>query len=154
MLDADLAQLYGVMTGALNQAVRRNLDRFPEDFMFTLTLDEKKEIIIVCDHLPSLRFSPSLPNVFTEHGAIMLANVLRSKRAIRVSIDIVRAFAQLREMLASHKDLARKVALLEKRYDSNFKEVFAAIKQMMNPPDPTGNDSPRIPCRVIGFKKN
>ena len=153
MLDADLALLYGVTTKVLNQAVKRNSSRFPNDFMFILDEKEKAELVTICDRFNRLKHSTALPHAFTEHGAIMLANVLRSKRAIRVSLDVVRAFTHLREMLSSHKELARKVALMERRYDSNFKEVFSAIKNLMNPSDPLGIDPPRIPCRVTGFKK-
>jgi hypothetical protein len=93
MLDADLAELYGVPTKALNQAVRRNKDRFPPDFMFRLTKQEKTEVVTNCDHLQKLKFSPVLPYAFTEHGAVMLANILNAPRAIKVSVYVVRAFA-------------------------------------------------------------
>ncbi len=114
MLDADLATLYGVSTRVLNQAVKRNRDRFPGDFMFRLTEEEKAEVITVCDHLRPLRFSPSLPHAFTEHGAIMLASILNSPIAVQASVHVVRAFVRLREVLATHKDLARKLEDLEK----------------------------------------
>ena len=109
MLDADLGRLYGVPTKALNQAVRRNKDRFPSDFMFRLSKNEKEEVVTNCDHLHKLKFSPVLPYAFTEHGAIMLANVLNSRRAIEVSVVVVRAFVRLRGVLASHKELAQKL---------------------------------------------
>lgn len=134
MIDADLAELYGVSTKALNQAVKRNRDRFPQNFMFRLTQKEKEEVVTNCDHLQRLRFAPSLPYVFTEHGTIMLANVLRSERAIKTSIQVVQAFLKLREMVLVHKDLALKVAELEKKYDPQFKVVFDAIRQLMTPP--------------------
>lgn len=91
MLDADLAELYGVTTGALNQSVKRNKQRFPKDFAFRLSADEKEEVVTKCDHLSRLKFSPVLPLVFTEHGAIMAASVLNSKRAVETSVYIVRA---------------------------------------------------------------
>ena len=134
LLDADLAALYGVSTRALNQAVKRNRDRFPEDFMFQLTETEKAEVITVCDHLRPLRFSPSLPYAFTEHGAIMLASVLSTPTAVQASVHVVRAFVRLREVLATHKDLARKLEELEKKYDAQFMGVFDAIRQLMTPP--------------------
>ena len=112
MLDADLAELYGVATKALNQAVRRNAERFPADFMFQLTSTEKQEVVTICDHLAKLKFSKNLPHAFTEHGALMLGNVLKSTRATQVSLLIVRAFVQLREMLAMHKELAARLEAL------------------------------------------
>ncbi len=136
MLDADLAGLYGVSTKALNQAVKRNRERFPADFMFELTQEEKEEVVTNCDHLFRLRFSYVLPHAFTEHGVLMLANVLNSERAVRVSVQIVRAFVRLREVLAGHTDLARKLAEMEKKYDAQFKVVFDAIRQLMAPPEP------------------
>ena len=144
MLDADLAVLYGVSTRVLNQAVKRNRDRFPEDFMFRLTVAEKAEVITNCDHLRPLRFSPSLPHAFTEHGAIMLASLLNTQIAVEASVQIVRAFVRLRDILATHKDLARKLEELEKKYDAQFKVVFDTIRQLMAPP--------ANPRRSIGFK--
>ena len=126
MLDADLAILYGIPTKALKQAVKRNLDRFPSDFMFELTEEEKNEVVTNCDHLTKLKFSPYLPYAFTEHGALMLANVLNSPKAVQVSVQIVRTFIRLREMLATHKDLALKLEEMEKKYDQQFKGVFCS----------------------------
>jgi len=136
MLDTDLAELYKIPTKALNQAVKRNKERFPVDFMFQLTKQEKAEVVTICDHLERLKFSPTLPYAFTEHGAIMLANVLNSQVAVQVSIQIVRAFIKLRETLASHKDLTRRLDQLEQKYDGQFKVVFDAIRQLMTPPEP------------------
>lgn len=136
LLDADLALLYGVPTKALNQAVKRNVERFPSDFMFKLTQAEKEEVVTICDHLSKLKFSPNPPHAFTEHGAIMAASVLNSARAIEVSVAVVRAFIRLRLMMASHTDLARKLADMEKKYDAQFKIVFDAIRKLMIPPDP------------------
>ena len=144
MLDADLAALYGVSTRALNQAVKRNRERFPEDFMFRLTEAEKAEVITNCDHLRPLRFSPSLPHAFTEHGAIMLASLLNTRIAVQASVQVVRAFVRLREILATHKDLARKLEELEKKYDAQFKVVFDAIRELMRPVAPAR--------RPIGFR--
>jgi phage regulator Rha-like protein len=143
MLDLDLASIYGVMTGSLNQAVKRNLSRFPSDFMFQLTEAEKNEVVTNCDNLARLKFSPHLPYAFTEHGALMLANVLNSERAAQTSVQVVRAFVKLRQMLASNAELARKLAAMEKKYDAQFKVVFDAIRQLMSPP--------AKPKREIGF---
>ena len=149
ILDADLAALYGVSTKVLNQAVKRNIERFPPDFMFSLTPTEKAEVVTNCDHLSRLRFSPSLPNAFTEHGALMAANILKSDRAVRASIQIIRTFIQMREAMASHADLARKLNTLEKKYDDQFKVVFDAIRQLMTPTEkPRG----RIGFRVSEHK--
>jgi hypothetical protein len=138
MVDRDLAALYGVTTFNLNKAVKRNADRFPEDFMFQLTAEEAD----------ALRFQVGmskgkgrggrryLPYVFTEQGVATLSSVLRSKRAVQVNIEIVRAFVRLRRMLASNEDLARKLAALEKKYDAQFKVVFDAIRELMAPPVP------------------
>jgi hypothetical protein len=136
MLDADLAEIYGVETKVLNQAVKRNAIRFPEDFMFQLTEREKMEVVTNCDHLVRIKFSPHLPFAFTEHGALMLANVLNSECAALTSVQVVRAFVRLRQMLASNAELSRKLAALEKKYDAQFKIVFDAIRQLMTPPEP------------------
>jgi phage regulator Rha-like protein len=119
MLDADLAVLYGVTTRRLKEQVRRNPYRFPSDFMFELTEEEKSEVVANCDHLTKLKFSPYLPYAFSEHGAIMLANVLNSPKAVQVSVQIVRTFVRLREILSTHKDLARKLEEMEKNTISN-----------------------------------
>ena len=133
MLDADLADLYNVPTKALNQAVKRNADRFPSDFMFQLTAAEKNEVVTNCDHLKKLKYSPVLPHAFTEHGAIMLASVLNSPTAVRASLQVVRSFVKLREVLASHRELAKKFEALEKRYDARFKVIFESIRQLLQP---------------------
>ena len=135
MLDADLAKLYGVETKRLNEQVRRNIERFPEDFMFHLTAEEKSEVVANCDHLAKLKFSPTLPYAFTEHGAIMAASILNSPRAVEASVQVVRAFVRLRQMLASNAELSRKLASLEKKYDIQFKAVFDAIRELMTPLD-------------------
>ena len=144
ILDGDLAKLYGVTTKRLNQQVKRNRDRFPEDFMFQLTKREKAEVVADCDHLSRLKFSPAFPYAFTEHGTIMAASILNTNRAIEASIFVVRTFVKLREMLATHKELERKLIALEKKYDEQFKVVFEAIRQLMKPPE-----KPRKP---IGFE--
>ena len=144
MIDADLADLYGVRTKRLNEQVRRNAGRFPDDFCFQLSPAEKAEVVANCDHLLRLKFSPSLPYAFSEHGTIMAANVLNSPRAVKMSVHVVRAFVRLREMIASHKDLVKRSDELEERYDEQFKVVFDAIRQLMPP-------SPATPKRKIGF---
>jgi hypothetical protein len=113
MLDADLAALHGVSTRVLNQAAKRNRDRFPEDFMSHLTSAEKTEVITHHDHLRTLRHSPPFPYAFTEHGAIMLASLLNTRVAVAANVQVVRAFVRLREILATHKDLARKLEVAE-----------------------------------------
>lgn len=139
MLDADLAALYGVSTKVLNQAVKRNIGRFPEDFMFRLDRQEKQEVVTNCDHLANLRFSPTLPYAFTEHGALMLGNILKSARAVEVSILVVRAFVQLREMLSTNKAIAAKLLELEHKvssHDQALAGLIDAIRQLMaHPPE-------------------
>ncbi len=137
MLDADLADIYGVPTRTLNQAVKRNLQRFPQDFMFQLTPKEKQEVITNCDHLAPLKFSPSMPYAFTEHGAIMAANMLNSETAVDMSVYVVRAFVRIKEFLATHKELAIKFAELEQKlasHDRQILEIIQVIKELMAPP--------------------
>ena len=146
MLDSDLAGVYGTTTKALNQAVKRNRHRFPADFMFQLTRREKTEVVTNCDHLRKLKYSASLPFAFTEHGAVMLASVLNSSTAVQASIAVVRAFIRLRQFLATHKQLARKLAELEGRLEEHDEEItalFEAIRRLMEPPDK--------PAKPIGF---
>lgn len=137
MLDADLAELYGVETFNLNKAVKRNIDRFPSDLMVQLTKEEANSLRF---HIGMSKTSGRggrryLPYAFTEQGVAMLSSVLNSKRAVQVNIAIMRAFVKLREMLATHKDLARKLNKMEKKYDAQFKVVFDAIRQLMIPPE-------------------
>jgi hypothetical protein len=136
MLDADLAVLYGVTTKRLNEQVRRNRSRFPSDFMCRLTAEEieslRSQIATSKRGRGGRRY---LPYVFTEQGVAMLSTVLNSERAIQVNIEIMRAFVRLRELIATHKDLAGKLAVLEKKYDAQFKVVFDAIRQLMSPPE-------------------
>lgn len=146
ILDSDLAVLYGVNVGRLNEAVKRNRDRFPPDFMFQLSREEFASLRsqIVTSNLRSQIATSSFhwggrrhpPYAFTEQGVAMLSSVLRSKRAVQVNIQIMRTFVQLRQMLASNAQLARKLADLEKKYDAQFKVVFDAIRQLMAPPEP------------------
>jgi hypothetical protein len=138
MLDRDLATLYGVETGALNQAVKRNRDRFPDDFMFELTRDEIRNISqsVICS---STMKHEKNAYAFTEQGVAMLSSVLHSKRAVQVNIEIMRVFVRLREMMATHKELAFKLVELEERlegHDEQIQNIFEAIRQLMTPPDP------------------
>lgn len=135
ILDADLARLYGVSTKALNQAVKRNMGRFPHDFMFQLSSDETQEVVTNCDHLKNLKFSSNLPYAFTEHGTIMAANVLNNDKAVSASVQIVRTFVKLRQILNSNAELSKKIEEIEKKYDKNFKIVFDAVRKLMAPPD-------------------
>ncbi len=139
-------RIYGVKTSRLNEQVKRNKDRFPEDFMFQLTSNEKQEVIANCDHLEKLKFSRTNPYAFTEHGTIMLANVLNTSTAIETSVLIVRAFVKLREILSTHKELERKILELESKYDNQFKLIFEAIRELMQQEQPD-KDRP-----VIGYK--
>ncbi|MES3024339.1 MAG: ORF6N domain-containing protein [Pseudomonadota bacterium] len=158
MIDADLAQLYGVSTKRLNEQVKRNAERFPSDFMFTLTQMEKAEVVANCDYLAKLKFSKTLPFAFTEHGAIQAANVLASPQAIETGVYVVRAFVRLREMIVSNKELARRLTDLENKtelmslkhdtfeHDTrvHLKQIFEAIRELMAPAE-------SVQKRPIGF---
>lgn len=148
IIDTDLAEAYGVPTRRLNEQVRRNQDRFPDDFMFHLTVEEKAWVIANCDHLEKLKFSKVLPFAFTEHGAIMAASILNSPKAIEVSVLVVRAFVQLREIIVGHRELAQKILELEQKmgnHDEQIMVIFEAIKQLMD-------SKPSLKTRRIGFK--
>jgi hypothetical protein len=136
MLDADLAELYGVPTSRMNEAVKRNSIRFPVDFMFRLSAEEYTSLISqIAISKPGRRGGRrKLPYVFTEQGVAMLSGILQSHRAVQVNIAIMRAFVRMRRMLVSHEELARKVAALEGKYDSQFRVVFDAIRALMEPP--------------------
>ena len=134
MLDRDLAELYGVKTKVLNQAVKRNIDRFPRDFMFQLTKNEHNELVTNCDRFTTLKHSSVTPYAFTEHGILMLSSVLNSGRAIDVNIQIMRTFTKLRKIMATHGELKRKIETMEKKYDYQFKAIFNAVKQLIDPP--------------------
>ena len=142
MLDRDLAELYGVETKVLKQAVRRNIKRFPDDFMFELSRDEFKNLRsqFVTSSWGGARYSPM---AFTEQGVAMLSSVLNSDRAIQVNVQIMRVFTQLRQMLSTHVELKKKIEAMEKKYDENFKIVFEAIKQLL--------DNEERPKRRIGY---
>jgi hypothetical protein len=139
ILDRDLAALYGVPTRTLNQAVKRNRERFPDDFLFQLTDQEQADLTEAFAHLSKLKFAKSPPYAFTEHGAIMAASVLSSPRAVEVSVLVVRAFVKLRELLFTHKELAKKFNELESRlanHDVAIQQLLFAIRKMMDEPAP------------------
>jgi hypothetical protein len=147
ILDSDLAELYGVPTKRLNEQVKRNIRRFPTDFVFHLTAQEKSEVVAKCDHLVNLKYAKSLPYAFSEHGAIMAASVLNSPRAIEMSVFVVRAFVRLREILLSYKELGKKISELENKvgdHDASINTIIFAIKQLM--------PVPPKPSKKIGFK--
>src|SRR5262245_21999433 len=144
IFDTDLAELYGVTTGNLNLAVRRNPKRFPQDFMFQLSGQETRSLLLQNARAKGRGGRRTPPYAFTEQGVAMLSSVLNSERAIEVNIAIMRAFVRLRAMLASHADLARRLEKLEQKYDEQFTEVFEAIREMMTP-------EPVPPARRIGF---
>jgi phage regulator Rha-like protein len=145
MLDTDLSKLYATTTKRLNEQVKRNRDRFPSDFMFQLSKEEWDSLRSQTATSKKGRGGRRVPPyAFTEHGAIMAANVLNSPRAVEMSVHVVRAFVRLREVIASHQELVKRVDDLEARYDEQFKEVFDAIRQLMAPPEAK-------PKRKIGF---
>ncbi|MEI8373790.1 MAG: ORF6N domain-containing protein [Planctomycetota bacterium] len=146
MLDSDLASLYEVETKVLVRAVKRNLDRFPEDFMFQLSKEEFDDLRCHFGTSSAWGGRRYAPYAFTEQGVAMLSSVLRSPRAVAVNVEIMRAFVRLRQMLASNADLARKLDTLEKKYDDQFQIVFDAIRQLMLPPE--AKPKPRIGFHV------
>jgi hypothetical protein len=157
MIDSDLAELYGVPTKRLNEQVKRNRERFPADFLFQLTADEKTEGVTNCDPLQKLKFSKTLPYVFTEYGAVALANVLASPQAVEMGIYVVRAFVHLRQAASLHADLAKRLSELEEKTErlamqhdtfsrntrNQLRQVFDALRELTAPPEP--------PKRPIGF---
>jgi len=143
MLDRDLASLYGILTKNLNKAVSRNLDRFPENFMFSLSAQEFENLKF---HFGTSSWGGSrkTPRAFTEHGILMLSSVLNSKRAVQVNIEIMNTFIKYREFMLTHQDLRLKIEEMEKKYDSQFKVVFETLKELLNP-------APNPNKRPIGF---
>ena len=142
MIDADLAALYRVATKRLNEQVKRNIDRFPADFMFQLNPPEKDEVVANCDHLVKLKFSKALPFAFTEHGALMAASVLNTPRAVEVSVYVVRAFVALRELLTGNKELTAKLNELAHKVDSHDQAIAGlinAMRELMRSPEPKQN---------------
>jgi hypothetical protein len=154
MLDFDLAMLYGVENRALKQAVRRNSKRFPEDFMFVLNTSEWNELITNCDNLGPGKFSPSRPFAFTERGVAMLSSILKSERAISVNIQIIRVFARMRKMIESHKEILKKLEMLEKKdieLDEKITLIFEYLKQLEQSKQEETDFKQR---KRIGFKTN
>jgi len=148
IIDADLAGFYGVPTKRLNEQVKRNYQRFPRDFVFELTAAEKLELVAKCDHLSKLKYSKTMPYAFTEHGALMAASVLNTRRAVEVSVFIVRAFVRLRETVTHHAELARKLSDLERHlaeHDEQILSLISAIRNLMSP-------APVPKKRRIGFQ--
>jgi len=147
LLDADLAELYGVTTTAFNQAVKRNADRFPDDFRFQLTDSEKSEVVTNCDHLSRLKFSPQRPWAFTEHGSIMAAMILNSPAAVSMSVFVVRAFLQMREQITANADVLKRLAEIDKtllEHDQSLQLIWQELQPLLTPP-------PDPPKRKIGF---
>ena len=147
IIDYDIAKIFGIATKVLNQAVKRNIDRFPRDFMFVLTKAEKNELVTNCDRFNPLKHSTALPYAFTEHGAVMLATILNSPSAVEASIYVVRAFIRMREFLSEHKELAQKLKELELKFvghDEQIRDIIEAINQLLTPPEK--------PKRQIGFQ--
>jgi hypothetical protein len=149
MIDRDLAELYGVTTKRLNEQVKRNINRFPEDFMFQLNVEEKNELVANCDRFKMLKHATVSPFAFTEHGAVMLACILNSKRAIEANIRIIRIFTAMREMIHVNQEILLKVEKLEQvvnTHDENIDLLFDAIKKLIESPPPKRNK--------IGFIQN
>ncbi len=148
IIDADLAALYDVPTKALNQAVRRNEDRFPRDFVFRLTVKERLEVVTNCDHLAKLKFSRTLPMAFTEHGAIMAATVLNSSQAVAMSVFVVRAFVRLREHVVANQAILKRLAEIDRtllQHDSALLDLYEKLLPLLQP-------LPDQPKRRIGFQ--
>ena len=136
IIDADLAEFYGVPTKRLNEQVGRNKARFPDDFIFRLIASEKAEVVAKCDHLAKIKYAKALPYAFTEHGALMAASVLKTRRATEVSLFVVRAFIRLRQTVAEHAELARRLGQLERRladHDEQILSLVAAVKELVSP---------------------
>ncbi|MDD2763577.1 MAG: ORF6N domain-containing protein [Opitutaceae bacterium] len=147
LIDADLARIYGVTTKRLNEQVKRNAERFPQDFLFRLTPGEKAEVVANCDHLRSLKFSKALPHAFTEHGALMAASILNSTAAIKMSVFIIRAFIRQREALATNQAVLKRLAQIDRKlleHDIVLQDVVEKLLPLLNPP-------PEPPKRQIGF---
>ncbi|MGZ5445712.1 MAG: ORF6N domain-containing protein [Thermoanaerobaculia bacterium] len=150
LVDADLASIYQVETRTLNQAVKRNIERFPEDFIFQLNAKEKSEVITNCDHLAQLKFAKSLPFAFTEHGAIMAATILNSKQAVAMSVYVVRAFIQMREQLAANQQILKRLAEIDRtllQHDAGLRDIYRKLLPLLQP-------SPLPPTRRIGFGRD
>lgn len=151
MIDSDIAELYGVTTKRLNEQVKRNISRFPSNFMFELTKEEKSQVVANCDHLEKLKFSPVLPKVFTEHGIMMIANVLTSERAIQVSIQIIEVFIKMREILTDNLSLKLDIEEIKKKLSNHSKNIELVFNYLDELIDKKDNEKPR---KEIGYKTN
>lgn len=149
MIDSDIAELYGVTTKRLNEQVKRNTNRFPNNFMFELTKEEKNEVVANCDHLQKLKFSPVLPKVFTEHGIMMVANVLTSERAISVSIRIIEVFIKMRQIFTDNLSLKLDIEEIKKKLSNHTKNIELVFQYLDELTDKKENEKPRT---KIGFK--
>jgi phage regulator Rha-like protein len=149
MVDADIAELYGVTTKRLNEQVKRNINRFPSNFMFELTKEEKNQVVANCDHLEKLKFSPVLPKVFTEHGVMMVANVLTSERAIQVSIQIIEVFVKMREILTDNLSLKLDIEEIKKKLSSQSKNIELVFNYLDELTEKKDNEEPR---KKVGYK--
>ena len=152
LIDADLAEVYGVSTKRLNEAVKRNAERFPEDFLFRLTAKEKEEVVANCDHLARLKFSPQLPFAFTEHGALQAANVLKSDRAVAMGVYVIRAFVQMRGQLLTNAVIEKQLAAMDRKlleHDEALAIIWNRLKPLLAPPPPPAQEPPKP---RIGFK--
>jgi hypothetical protein len=154
MVDSDLAELYGVTTKRLNEQVKRNIKRFPEDFMFQITKEEKDSVILQFEHLNKLKFSSTLSYAFTEHGAVMLASVLNSDKAIEVNIQIVRVFTEIRELLASNLNLRLEVEKIKKKVDNQDKNIEVIFKYFDELLEQKEKPRKEIGCKISKEKNN
>jgi hypothetical protein len=150
LIDVDLAELYGVTTKALNQAVQRNIERFPQGFKFQLTREEKDELVTNCDRFKNLKHSSALPHAFTEQGVAMLSSILHSEIAIDVNIAIMRAFVMMRQWALNHHELTERLNALEQQYGQKFKDIEQALSFLIQKDKNTTNQQQR---NRIGFKK-
>ena len=150
MIDRDLAELFGVTTKRLNEQVKRNSNRFPENFMFQLTQIEKEQVVANCDHLRRLKFSSTLPYVFTEHGTMMLANVINSEKAVEVSIRIIEVFVKMREYLTENATIKLEIQQIKKKlvnHDKNIELVFSYLDQLIDKQD-TATERTKIGYKI------
>jgi hypothetical protein len=135
MIDSDIAELYGVTTKRLNEQVKRNRNRFPFNFMFELTKEEKNQLVANCDHLKKLKFSPVSPKVFTEHGILMLSSVLNSELAVKMSVQIIETFVQLRKLANNYDDIMYKINEMESRNNEQFSEIYEVLQRLFSKPE-------------------
>ena len=152
LLDLDLAGIYGVSTKRLNEQVKRNIERFPKDFIFQLSAEEKEEVVAICDHLQKLKYSPYLPYAFTEHGEVMLASVLNNERAIRVNVQIVRIYLKLREIMLSNKDVLLEFEKIKQQVSNHDEKILSILEYLARLNNRTQQESRDSPVKRIGFR--